>query len=118
MLAGRRRPEAMMRRLLAAVVMLRSVLGAPAAATEHPLAADRVTLERKAATGREALLWVTKVPAVALPTSTPAIVGATLRVSAASGEGANLPLPAAGWSANAEGTVFRFVSKRAPSKVK
>jgi hypothetical protein len=106
------------RRLLVVSAALGRILVAPAHATDHPLEARRVVLERRPSTGRESLVWVTKVPAVGLPSASPTSGGATLRVSAASGEGASLTLPAAGWSANADGTVFRFTSKRAPSKVK
>jgi hypothetical protein len=80
---------------------------------DQPRDAVRVLL--KARNGKEKLVWVSKTPALTLPAGDPAATGATLEIrNPVTLETATLQLPAAGWSANAANTVFKFKNPDAP----
>ena len=82
-----------------------------AGAVDHPQEAKKLVVKD---VGGQSLVWVTKLPAPMLPATNPRTFGATLRVSASSGESASFSLPAAGWSANDAGTVYKFKNPDAP----
>ena len=102
---------------LAISIMLLS--GGLALATDHPEEARRLVLKDRS--GRQSLAWIAKLPAPVLPGTSPTTVDATLVVSGAGSEQATLALPAAGWTANAAGTIYKYKNAAAfagPSPVK
>lgn len=84
-----------------------------AAAAEYPHEAKKFVLKQRPA--GSSLVWVARVPPVALPAATPVAAGATLVVTAQGGETGTFALPAAGWTAGA--TVLRFENAAAPGGI-
>src|SRR5262245_24441063 len=85
-----------------------------AGATDYLQDGQRLVL--KASSGGGRLTFVSRTPAVALPTADPRTVGATLVVvNPVSSESATLTLPASGWSANGTGTQYKFANRTAPA---
>jgi hypothetical protein len=83
-----------------------------ALATDHPEEARRLVL-RETSSGRASLTWLARIPAPALPATSPTTVDALL-VVVAKNQVATLPLPASGWSTNAAGTVYKYKNAAAP----
>ena len=100
--------------LSAALVWL---LQGAAQATDHQLAGTKLLL--KATATKQQMVFVGTQPGLALPVGDPRTLGATLEVANGSGSGetALVPLPAAGWTANAATTVYKFVNKAAPGGI-
>jgi hypothetical protein len=96
-------------------------LGSLAPAADHLQQARKLTLRDRS--GSSSLSWVSTLPAAVLPAQSPTVVGATVRVAAASGESAIFDLPASGWAAYQTPSRFQYVFKNrnapvGPSKVK
>jgi hypothetical protein len=101
--------------------MLALVLAAQVSATDHLQEARKLTLRDRP--GSSSLSWTSTLPAAVLPAQSPTVVGATLRIAAASGERATFDLPASGWEAYQTPSRFQYVFKNrtapiGPSKVK
>jgi cysteine-rich repeat protein len=90
----------------------------------HPLICTDVPIDgrklkiRRSPGGSERLTFISKDPDVPFPTAggpnDPRTVGATLEI-VSEGEGtATFDMPAANWTSNGPGTVFKFVNKLAP----
>ena len=97
-------------RALIAIVVLAWVL--PAGAADQPLPGRSLSMRTPTSGRQRALTVVVRSSSLVAPApggpDDPRTAGATLTLQAASGETASLALPAAGWSANAAGTVYRF----------
>jgi hypothetical protein len=96
---------------LASIGMLLASAGS-GHATDHPQDALKIIL-KQAPSGAKKAVWVTKLPAVVLPATNPTVSGATFTVRGVD-ETQSASLPAASWSQNGAGTVYKFVNKDAP----
>src|SRR4051812_1872154 len=97
-------------RTVIALVVWITAAGA-AGAADYPQEAKKLVIKDGR---RSSLVWTTKLPSPMLPATSPLVVGATLHVTAGSGESASIDLPAAGWSVNSAGTVYKFKNPESP----
>lgn len=81
-------------------------------AEDHPQDARKLAL-RDTASG--SFSWVTTFPGPVQPAVDPTAVGAGLRMTAGTGEDVFWLLPAAGWTANDAGTIYRYRNPMAPA---
>ena len=97
------------------VFLAAAVFSDRALATDHPLAGTKLLL--RATATKQHLLFMGKQAGLALPLGDPRAVGATLEISNGNGSGetAQIPLPAAGWSVNGASSVYKFASRGALS---
>jgi hypothetical protein len=96
-------------RALVAVVLLAVAL--PARAADLPVPGRTLSLRTPTSGRQRALTLIVRSATVAAPApgaADPRSVGARLALAAASGESAALDMPAAGWSANRAGSVYRY----------
>jgi hypothetical protein len=93
------------------------LLAAPAAAVDHPLIGAKLVI--KATSTPSKAVYVAKEPQpIPVPTpggsDDPRLVGASFKLFEVHGEAVVFSLPAAGWTANAAETVFKFINPEAP----
>ena len=99
--------------ILAGALTMVGAMGAVAA--EHPEEAVRLRITQNVANYSSKLTWVAKAPAPSLPFTPPTVAGATLVVTAANGAtSGSTVLPAAGWVASPDGTLYKFRDPTAP----
>jgi hypothetical protein len=93
------------------------LLTAPAAAVDHPLIGTKLVI--KATSTPSKAVYVAKEPQpIPVPTpggsDDPRLVGASFKLFEVHGEAVVFSMPAAGWTANAAETVFKFINPEAP----
>jgi cysteine-rich repeat protein/YVTN family beta-propeller protein len=81
--------------------------------TDHPQDALKLSLKQDTATGRAKAAWVSKSPALVLPSQPPTSVGGAFVVTGVN-QTVSAPLPATDWKTNPGGTLYKFVNKLAP----
>jgi sugar lactone lactonase YvrE len=91
-----------------------------ASAADHPEPAQSLSLRQNLSSGRASLRWLSRDPALSLPSGDPRLLGATLRVTGID-QTAIFDLAASGWDASTSGDRFRFVGRKvtgAPSPIR
>jgi hypothetical protein len=101
---------------IASGVFIAALLSAPAAATDHPLKALKLSVARRRAGGR--VVWSATTPPLPSPAEPPTTVGGTFVLMTQflgyRFESGSAPLPAGDWQSNGAGTRYQFVNKEAP----
>jgi sugar lactone lactonase YvrE len=102
------------------LILLLCCLATLAGAADHPEPAQSLRLRENPSSGRASLRWLSRDPALSLPSGDPRSLGATLRITGID-QTVTFDLAASGWDASASGDRFRFVGRRvmgAPSPVR